>query len=254
MGPGIVTPEAVVLDVERAGVPSRVLALSIDLLALGLLWYLLAVGLLSAFGNVEGVGGAVVAVLSSVGLYLAWFCGFETWLQRTPGKAALGLRVVSTDGTPVRFIQAFLRALIGLFEFLFIPIGFIAVGSSLLSPMDQRLGDIAAGTLVVRNRTAVRFLAPASFPIPYGFEGYVSSLDLGGMTAEQYGLLRTYLLRAHHLTPLARSQMAVRLANPMSQVLRHQPPPGLHPETFLVCVVAAWQRAHGTGPPPIPTW
>jgi uncharacterized RDD family membrane protein YckC len=254
MGPGIVTPEAVVLDIERAGVASRVLALTIDLVALAVLWYFLAVGLLTALGDQEGVAGAIVAILTSIGLYLAWFCGFETWLQRTPGKAALGLRVVSLDGTPVRFIQTFLRALIGVFEFIVIPIGFVAVGTSLLSPLDQRLGDIAAGTLVVRNRTAVRFLAPASFPIPYGFEGYVTSLDLGAMTADQYGLLRTFLLRAHHLTPLARSQMAVRLANPMSRVLRHTPPPGLHPETFLVCVVAAWQRTHGAGPPPLPTW
>jgi len=235
-------------------VPSRVLALALDFLALGLIWYLLALALFSALGDVEGVGGAVVAVVTSIGLYLAWFVGFETWLQRTPGKAALGLRVVSVDGTPVRFVQAFLRALIGLIDFLVPPIGFTGVASCLLSPRDQRLGDIAAGTLVVRNRTAVRFLAPASFPIPYGFEGYVSGLDLGAMTEAQYGLLRTFLLRAHQITPIARSQMAVRLANPMSRVLRHDPPRGLHPETFLVCVVAAWQRAHGTGPPPLPTW
>lgn len=257
VGPGIVTPEAVVLDIERAGVPSRVLAFALDLLALGVIWFLLAWALISAVGDLEGVAGAVIAVLASLGLYLAWFCGFETWMQRTPGKAALGLRVVSSDGTPVRFVQTFLRALVGVVDFLLLPFGFIAVTTALLSPRDQRLGDVAAGTLVVRNRTATKFVTPAQFPIPYGFDAYVNGLDLGAMTEAQYGVLRTFLLRAHQLSPLARAQMAVRLANPMSRVLRHEPPRNLHPETFLVCVVAAWQRAHAGGPgapPPLPTW
>ena len=254
VGPGIVTPEAVVLEIERAGVPSRVLAITLDFLALGLVWILLALAATAALGDLDGIAGAVIALLLSVGLYLAWFCGFETWWQRTPGKAALGLRVVSTDGTPVRFVQSFLRAIVGLVDFLLLPFGFIAVASSLLSPRDQRLGDVAAGTLVVRDRTATRLAVPAQFPIPYGFDAYVNGLDLGAMTEAQYGVLRNFLLRAHQLSPLARAQLAVRLANPMSRVLRHDPPRNLHPETFLVCVVAAWQRAHSGGAPPLPTW
>ena len=254
VGPGIVTPEAVVLEIERAGVASRLLAFAIDLLALGAVWFLLAWFLATAFGDLEGVAGAVIAVIASLGMYLAWFCGFETAIGRTPGKAALGLRVVSTDGTPVRFVPSFLRALLGLVDFLLPPFGFTAVTACLLSPRDQRLGDVAAGTLVVRDRTAVRLITPAQFPVPYGYDAYVNALDIGAMTEGQYGVLRNFLLRAHQLSPLARAQMAVRLANPMSRVLRHDPPRDLHPETFLVCVVAAWQRAHaGTGPP-LPSW
>jgi uncharacterized RDD family membrane protein YckC len=249
----IVTPEAVVLDVERAGVASRLLAITIDVLALILVWIglALAVGwILNAMGeSADSVAGAIVAVLFSLGLYLAWFCLFETVLQRTPGKAALGLRVVSLDGTPIRFQQAFLRAVLSLVDFFLIPIGFVAVVTTLLSPRDQRLGDLAAGTLVVRERTVSGLLAPAAFPPPWGYEGYVASLDLGGMTSEQYGVVRNFLLRAHHLAPGARAHLAVRLANPLSGVLRHYPPPNLHPELFLVCVAAAWQRAHAPVPP-----
>ncbi|HEY8545195.1 MAG TPA: RDD family protein [Acidimicrobiales bacterium] len=248
------TPEAVVLDVERAGVASRLLAITIDFIALGIVWGMVAWFLLSTFGEVEGVSGAVLAIVGSLGMYLAWFCGFETAIGRTPGKAALGLRVVGTDGTPVRFVQAFLRAIIGIVDFLLVPVGFVAVVSCLLSPRDQRLGDVAAGTLVVRDRTAVRLVTPARFPVPYGYEAYVSSLDVGAMTEGQYGVLRNFLLRAHQLSPLARAQMAVRLANPISRVLRHDPPRNLHPETFLVCVVAAWQQAHADPAPPLPTW
>lgn len=246
-GQGIVTPEAVLLDIERAGVASRILAITIDVVIVGLVYALLAWFTVSLVGDAEGVAGAVVAVVFSLGLYLAWFCGFETLWQRTPGKSMLGLRVIAVDGTPVRFPQAFLRAVVGVIEFLLLPFGFIAVVATLLSPRDQRLGDLAASTLVVRQRAASTYVAPAYFPAPPGFEGYVGSLDIGAMTVEQYGLVRSFLLRAHHLAPLARVQMAVRLANPLAtNVLRHQPPHYLHPETFLVCVAAAWQQAHAT--------
>lgn len=242
----IVTPEAVVLEFERAGVASRILAIALDALALGAIWLALMLIAVQIVGGIEDVLGAVLAVLSSLGLYLAWFCGFETLMQRTPGKAALGLRVVGVDGTPVRFQQAFLRALVGIVDFVLVPFGFVAVVASLLSPQDQRLGDLAAGTLVVRQRSASKLMAPAQFPPPPGHEAYVESLDIGGMTAEQYELVRRFLLRAHQLTPVARVQLAVELANPLAGVLHHTPPPDLHPELFLVCVVAAWQQAHGT--------
>jgi uncharacterized RDD family membrane protein YckC len=246
-GRGIVTPEAVVLDIERAGVASRTLAITIDFVLLAIVYALLLYAAVSLLGDAEGVMGAVLAVVFSLVLYLAWFCGFETVLQRTPGKSMLGLRVIATDGTPVRFSQAFLRAVAGIADFVLLPFGFIAVVVCLLSPRDQRLGDLMAGTYVVRQRSASAYVAPAYFPPPPGYEGYVASLDVGAMTVEQYGLVRSFLLRCHNLAPLARVQMAVRLANPLAtNVLRHQPPHYLHPETFLVCVAAAWQQAHAS--------
>jgi uncharacterized RDD family membrane protein YckC len=244
---GIVTPEAVVLGIERAGVASRTLAVVVDMVILALLYVLAALAAVAAFGDLSGVAGAVLAVVFSLGLYLAWFCGFETLMQRTPGKALLGLRVIATDGTPVRFSQAFLRAVVGLVEFFLLPFGFIAITVVLLSQNDQRAGDLAAGTLVVRQRAASSAVAPAYFPPPPGYEAYVHGLDVGAMTAEQYGLVRSFLLRAHQIAPVARVQLAVRLANPLAtRVLRHQPPQYLHPETFLVCVAAAWQQSHAT--------
>lgn len=243
--PGIVTPEAVVLDLERAGVASRLLAIVIDMVALVVVWICLLLLSVWIFGGAESVVGAVLAVFFSLALYLGWFTMFETLWQRTPGKAALGLRVVSSDGTPVRFQQAFLRAVLGIVDFFVVPIGFVAVVATLLSPRDQRLGDLTAGTLVVRQRSAASFVAPARFPPPPGYEAYAGALDIGAMTDEQYGLVRTFLLRAHHFNPMARIQLAVRLANPLAGTLHHTPPSYLHPEAFLVCVAAAWQRSHG---------
>jgi uncharacterized RDD family membrane protein YckC len=249
----IITPEAVVLDFERAGVASRTLAMSLDVLAVIAVWAVLAlaIGLATGF---EGVGAAVFYVVASLTIVFAWFCGFETlWRGRTPGKAALGLRVVGADGTPIRFQQAFLRATLGLVDFLLVPVGFVAVVSILLSPRDQRLGDMTAGTLVVRERSAQSYVAPAWFPPPPGYEGYAASLDVAALDQDSYGLVRSYLLRMPELTPGARDHLAVRLANPLAVRMQHSPPPQVAPQAFLACVAAAWQRAHGGPAQPHPS-
>lgn len=247
----IITPEAVVLDFDRAGVASRTLAMAVDVLALGVTWLVvvLAVGLTV---GLDGSGAALFYVLFSLLLLLSWFWGFETLLRgRTPGKGALGLRVVGVDGTPIRFQQAFLRAAVGIVDFLLLPVGCIAVLTVLMSPRDQRLGDMAAGTLVVRERSARSYVAPVWFPPPPGYERYTSTLDVGALDAEAYEVIRSYLLRLHELTPAARDHMAVRLANPVAVRMRHTPAQFLHPQAFLVCVAAAWQQAHGLRPPPV---
>jgi uncharacterized RDD family membrane protein YckC len=249
----IVTPEAVVLDFERAGVASRTLAFTLDILALGVTILLLAL-LAGALGvAAEGAGAAVFAAVASLASLVIWFTAFETlWRGRTLGKAALGLRVVSADGTSERFQQAFLRAAVGLIDFLFPPVGFTAVVSCMLSPRDQRLGDLAAGTLVVRERSAQKVVAPALFPPPPGYERYAASLDVNALDDETYGLVRTFLLRCPSLSQAARDHLAVRIANPVATRMGHTPPGWLHPHLFLVCVAAGWQRAHGGPAPPLP--
>jgi uncharacterized RDD family membrane protein YckC len=251
----IVTPEAVILDLERAGVASRTLAFAVDILALAAVLAVLAFVTVQAVGGVEGLGGALAAGLGGAGVLVIWFCTWETfWRGRTPGKAALGLRAVSLDGTPIRFQQAFVRAAVGLVDIFIPPVGFTAVVSSLLSPRDQRLGDMAAGTLVVRERSAQSRVVPAWFSPPPGYEAYVASLDVSALDDDAYGLVRTYLLRYGELTPGAREHLALRLANPLAVRIDHTPPRWLHPYMFLVCLAAAWQRAHGAPAPAPPAW
>ena len=252
----IVTPEAVVLDLERAGLASRTIAILLDVLALALT---VTVLLLVAAALVEVDTGAAVAVLitaTSLLTVVAWFTGFETlWRGRTPGKAAMGLRVVGADGTPVRFQQAFLRAAVGIVDFVLVPVGCVAIVSVLLSARDQRLGDMAAGTLVIRERTARDAVAPASFRPPPGWERYAASLDVGALDARTYEVVRSFLLRAHELDGNAREHLAVRLANPVATRIGHVPPPYVHPHLFLLCVAAEWQRTRGggaPGQPPVP--
>jgi uncharacterized RDD family membrane protein YckC len=246
----IVTPEAVVLDFERAGVASRAIAFLLDILALAVIvGVLLLLVFQLADGELDGTAGALVAILTSLAVVVAWFCGVESvWHGRTLGKAALGLRVVGTDGTSERFQQAFLRAAVGLVDFFLIPIGFVAVVSALLSPRDQRLGDMAAGTLVVRERSAGADVVPAQFRPPYGWERYAGSLDVSAIGDDEYTVVRNFLLRVPQLTVGAREHLAVRIANPVAVRIGHTPPSYVHPHAFLECVAAQWQRKHAPNP------
>jgi uncharacterized RDD family membrane protein YckC len=253
---GIVTPEAVVLEFETAGIGSRVLAKVIDLLVQGTA--LFAIGVLLGVSSIgDAVPTAVGIIVVVVMLFLIVFgypIGLETfWGGRTLGKAAFGLRVVTVEGAPIQFRHAAIRGALGLFDFYIPPGGVFAVLSVLLTPRNQRLGDLAAATLVLRERTAAPPPVPVTFSPPWGWDDYVASLDVSALTAEQYGLIRSFLLRTPQLSPAARWHLAQRLAGPVAALLHHTAPPQATPELFLVCVASAYQRRHGwTGPPAAP--
>jgi uncharacterized RDD family membrane protein YckC len=246
----LVTPEAVELAFEPAGVGSRALALALDLLVQGaaLLLLLFVVGL----GATGGLSQSVVTVIVVIAVFLI-VLGYpivsETlWDGRTLGKAAVGLRVRTREGAPIRFRHAAIRGILGLVDF-WLTSGAVAVLSVLLTRDSQRLGDLAAGTRVHRERSAAGpVTGPVSFAPPPGWEPYALGLDVAAMTSEQYGLVRSFLLRAHELSPEGRAHIAVRLAAPLAEVLHHDPPAGVHPESFLLCAAAAYQRRYGAAP------
>lgn len=249
---GIVTPEGVVLEFEAAGIASRALARVIDALlqALGLL----AVALLAvALPGSAGVVGAIVGVAIVV---LGYPAGCEILMRgRSPGKAALGLRVVTSEGAPIAPRHAFIRSVLGVIDFLLLPGGLIAVASTLLTARSQRFGDLVAGTIVLRERSAAAPAMAVWFHPPPGLEAYAASLDVGVVTDPQFAVVRSFLLRVHELVPEARAQLALRIAEPLSERLGERPPPNVSPELFLVCVAAAHQRRAGiVPPPPPPAW
>ncbi len=219
--PGIVTPEAVVLEMRLATLGSRVLAILLDLSIQLSALFLLLLGL-------AGVTAATSASLPTwIGVVIVTFLVFfvifgypailETiWNGKTVGKRVLGIRVVTTSGAPIRFRHAAIRAALELVDFFIPPGGLVACVSVLLTRDDQRLGDLAAGTIVVHERTATPTAAPVWFPPPWGYEAYTATLDVSGLDAEAYELVRSFLLRAHTLTPGARLMIAGRLARPIA--------------------------------------
>jgi uncharacterized RDD family membrane protein YckC len=241
----IVTPEAVVLDFETAGVGSRSVAKLLDVLVQA--GAILAVSLVLAAGFAAAGAEEAATVLLIVASFLI-LIGYPViiewlWNGRTLGKAAMGIRAVTREGAPIRFRHAALRGIIGLVEVY--AFGFIAVLTAGLSRHDQRVGDFAAGTIVIRERTAVNHAVALSFFVPAGYESYADSIDTAALDQQQYQLIRSFLTRVLQLSPEARAAMAFRLANPIAVELDHDPPPGVGPELFLVCVATAYQKRHG---------
>ena len=165
------------------------------------------------------------------------------WNGRTLGKAAMGLRVVTRKGAPERFRHAAIRSMIGLVE-IYLLLGIPAVISIVTSRRDQRLGDLVAGTLVLRQRAGRRAAPPVAFGVPWNWEGYVQSLDVSPITDEQYGVVRAVLLRLGELTPAARWQVTTEVATAVAGQMRIPVPVQVAPDMFLTCVATAYQRRH----------
>jgi uncharacterized RDD family membrane protein YckC len=249
---GIVTPEAVVLDFELAGLASRGVAKLIDtLIQLAAIFAIAIVVGLAAPGTV----GAIIVIASFALVVIGYPVLCETTMRgRSPGKMAFGLRVVTVDGAPEAPRHAFIRSTVGIVDFLIPPGGLCAVVSSLLSGRSQRLGDLTAGTMVLRERSATSAPMAVWFSPPAGLEAYTMNLDVSSVTDAQFGVIRAFLLRVHELTPEARVAMALRIASPVAEAMHHRAPPGVHPEQFLVAVAAAYQRRHTPVPPSAPVY
>ena len=210
--PGVVTPEAVLLEFDTAGVGSRVVAEILDLLLQ--ITVLVAVSLIASLAITGGLDvgqtAAIVIVLVMTLLILVGYpIAMETlWNGRTLGKAAMGLRVVTAEGGPIRFRHAAIRGIFGLVE-IWVFIGSIAIVSIIFSRRDQRVGDLVAGTIVLRERSATSPGVAVTFPTPPGYEAYVASLDVTRLSAAQYSLVRSFLMRVLQLS-LAGAAPALR--------------------------------------------
>ncbi|MFN8077207.1 MAG: RDD family protein [Kineosporiaceae bacterium] len=234
---GVVSGEAVVLELRPASFATRGLALAIDLVAIvGL------AGALSTFGSFatllldeawQAAAALVASILALVGLPVA----METLTRgRTLGKLALGLRTVRDDGGPVRFRQSLVRGVLVLVEVYSMP--YLALISTLANPRGKRLGDLLAGTYVIRDRTDARW-TPA--PMPPHLASWAAAADVGHLPEPVVAAARTYLDAAPHLQPEAFQELSRRLAVDLARFVQPPPPPGTAPHD-VVCAVLAERR------------
>lgn len=240
VGPAWVTPDAVALDVDLASIGSRGIAYLLDLgiLLTALLVLQLAQVLLGLGGFVPGWFAIAVLLLAAFALQFGYPIGFEVlWRGRTLGKAAMGLRVITIEGAPVGFRHAAIRAASAVFELLS-TVGLGAILSSFVSTRSQRLGDLAAGTVVIRERRARTPLVALGYPVPRGLEAYTDGLDVGRLDGRDRALLRDAFRRADSLSLATRRQVMERIANALLPRVSPGPPVGLDAETWLRCVAA----------------
>jgi uncharacterized RDD family membrane protein YckC len=235
----VVTGEAVVLEVPCARFPSRLLALGLDLLIQGILLFalFLVVGLAVTNDANPATAGAIaltVTIAIVVGYPVLW----ETLTRGgTPGKFALGLRVVGDDGGPERFRQALVRGLAAVVE-IWLLLGFPALICSLLSERGKRLGDVFAGTFVIQQRLpAGRNAAPLPAVTPE-LALWGASLEMSGLTDQTAETARRYLARLPELTPAAQAELGERIAGAVRAQVSPLPPPGTPAVAYLSAVLA----------------
>jgi|SRR5215472_1381391 len=243
----IVTGEAVSLELPAAAYPSRLAARLIDTAVQGALFLFVFIPvILTTARNASYVAAALVA--SYVVLFVGYPTAFETLSRgKTLGKLALGLRVVGDDGSPVRFRQAFVRALTGLIEIYTLPP--VALISSLVSARGRRVGDIFAGTYVISERVpSAGTLQPAFAVVPPPLAGWAQALHVEGLSAQDAEAAASYLRRLAELTPQAREAVGVRLATAIAAQVSPPPPAGTPPAAYLSAVLAVRRQKDLAGP------
>ncbi|MEV4846769.1 RDD family protein [Micromonospora matsumotoense] len=252
---GLVSGEAVELDVRAARLGSRVLALLIDIVGQLLCAALLALTLTPVVLILlpdPVVDRAFTGALETLGLVLVLVGYPVAWERlnhgRTPGKLAVGLRVVSADGGPVELRQSLTRALVGVaveWPGLVLPLLSWVAGATVMltDPRGRRLGDLVAGTMVVHTRTTQTW-RPAPRIIP-PLAGWAVTLDLTRLDDALALAVRQYLTRAGQIVEPYRTRLARELWREVATVTAPTPPPGV-PEPLLLAAVLAERNRRGT--------
>lgn len=252
----IETPELVAIEMPLAGIGSRFIALLIDtliwgagLLVLGILAWLFRPAV-QAFSNLSYQWTVAIVTLIMFLLNWGYFTLFEAfWNGRTPGKHVARIRVIQRSGRPIGIFESMARNFVRYVDQ--IPF-FYAVGviTMFVTRQHQRLGDLAAGTLVVRDReqesplwaeTGARTFTAAAFS-PGSLTGTApephSSLALPAtgvarLSSSDLEVLEGFFSRRLDLPIATRQALAQRIATAIQAKSGLEPPPGVSVETFL---------------------
>lgn len=236
----LVTGEGVAVEVPVASVAARMASGAIDviLVLVVLIGGMILFGTLAS-GSSDAVQGIVAIVYSSLVL-IAMPAIVETISRgRSLGKLALGLRVVRDDGGPATARHAVVRALVGYVE-IYLLLAVPAVLSSMIHPRAKRLGDMAAGTVVVTQRARLHLTPPPMMPM--ALAQWAHTADVAALPSGLTVAVRQFLARAPGLSPQSRETLGLDL---LRATLPHvsPPPPGRHhPEVVLAAVVAERRR------------
>ena len=233
----IETPERVPLHFALASIGNRFLACAVDhflqtvgLAAVVILFLLTSIGLdnwTERFAEAPKWAQALLVIAVFV-IWSGYFVLFEwAWNGQTPGKRWLRLRVIREDGRPITFWEAAARNLVRLLDMEPFPFYSIGLVSVFVSSRDQRLGDLVAGTVVVREREAQAptfdqvFSAPtADSALRRSFKPVPFRADLGTLSEREVEVVEAYLRRRWDMEEMLRQWMAWRVATPLLHKLR----------------------------------
>ncbi|MFD1663635.1 RDD family protein [Streptomyces caeni] len=232
----LVTGEAVALELRPAKLPSRALAVVLDLVVDVVAYVIVLIALAVSTSGLDEAAQMAVSIAAFLLVLVGGPIAVETLSHgRSLGKLACGLRVVRDDGGPIRFRHALVRGAVGVVEIL-MTFGVVACIASLVSARGRRLGDVFAGTLVVRERVPAGRTGFVPAPPPW-LAGRFSGLDLSAVPDGLWLAIRQYLTRMHQLDPQVGSAMAERLAVDLAARTGTPVPPGVPPAAYLAAVV-----------------
>ena|SRR4028118_1498016 len=241
----IETPERVPLAFALASIGNRFLACALDhflqvILLLLMAWVFFSFAEISRLdGYFEEAPKWVIAVFIIVAflIFTGYFAIFEWAMNgQTPGKRLLKLRVIREDGRPITFWEAAARNLLRNFDMMPLPFYSIGLISVFVSNRDQRIGDLFAGTVVVRERQTEAptfeqvFAASATSDEAYRrqFPPTHFAADLSQITEKEIEVVENFLRRREDLKEFSRKWMAWRVAMPILYKLK----PGYDLQTF----------------------
>ena len=243
------TPESVELEFTLAGIGNRALALLIDytvltvtLLVFFLGWTVFSTQLFNFF-EARNLGIWLIAIFFVIAfaIYIGYFVFFETlWFGQTPGKRVAKIRVVRDDGRLIGLQQATLRALLRPFdETLFIGAFLIMFGRR-----EKRLGDLAAGTIVIQAQTPTTSATlTISEQAKVLHEQLVQIADLSPLMPDDFAVIREYLQRRSAMSVKARASLSLKLAEQVVAILNLEKlPEVVTPDVFLEAVYLGYQQ------------
>jgi uncharacterized RDD family membrane protein YckC len=244
----ISTPENVDLHLELAGLGNRIMACLIDtgityslvlLVGLGCLMAVMGLDFLpagSSFRAIAMYSVIGIGILVSLFIIFGYYIFFEgMWHGQTPGKRITGIRVIEQNGHPASWSAVIIRNLLRVID---VGVALVGLVAMLVDRNERRLGDLAAGTMVIRERLAgelapvltIKATAPAS-----------GSMDIGRLSPKEYQMLLDFLSRREALTTSQRQLIARRLENYFRAKIE-VPPEGESPEFFLERLYLAYQQ------------
>lgn len=232
----ITTSEGVTVSLTIAGIGSRTLAALLDILVVGT--SLALIGAVSSL-TVDIDELLTLGVLTAVVVFIpfAYLITMETLNGgKTIGKMAAGIKVIRTSGAPVGFGAAVVRALLLPVDILLFGVGIVAM---FVSSKSQRLGDMAARTVVVRDR--FRAAQDINAGVAAAVEPEARRWDVTAITDEEITVVRSFLTRAAGLDVDARSAYAAQLRERLAPRVGGAEP-GITDEQFLVRVVSEKHR------------
>lgn len=249
----IETPERVPLAFALASIGNRFLAVAIDhtiqflAIALIVFIFLFAAGATSGSGSnlIDGLGTEVpnwliaVMILILFLVFSGYFALFEwLWDGQTPGKRLTKLRVIREDGRPITLWEAIARNLLRIFDAIpgfVIPVYSVGLIVVFLSGRDQRVGDLFAGTVVIRERTDDAPTFAETFANPVSDAAFrrvqrqtAFEANIQAIAEPEIEIVESFLRRRWDLTERQRVWMAWRIALPLMFKLK----PKYDAETF----------------------